>query len=189
MDNVHNYKWSGGLQIALQEDQYEEAEVWGVLDDRGGHAPAFYYEDEPYPKPKGFVLNTLPSESKGIPRWDLGPDTLRVQRSAPVNISCWPRKSNAGGMKSSSSSSGKGKEKETQEDSEEDDDEKRDSEEEEEGEWETGLPPHEIIARRMARSHISSFSVLEGFGRKLKGRDLAKVRRAVLTRTGFLESP
>ncbi|KAK8519869.1 hypothetical protein V6N13_031653 [Hibiscus sabdariffa] len=54
-------------------------------------------------------------------------------------------------------------------------------------EYNTKFPPHEIIARRLARSQISSFSVLEGIGRKLKGRDLRKVRNAVLTKTGFLE--
>ncbi|KAL5164810.1 hypothetical protein HKD37_18G050058 [Glycine soja] len=63
-----------------------------------------------------------------------------------------------------------------------------DDEEEEEDEYDTKLPPHEFIARRLARSQISSFSVFEGVGRTLKGRDLSKVRNAVLTKTGFLES-
>ncbi|KAJ8432586.1 hypothetical protein Cgig2_008671 [Carnegiea gigantea] len=49
------------------------------------------------------------------------------------------------------------------------------------------VPPHEYIARKLARSQISSFSVCEGMGRTLKGRDLRKVRNAILTRTGFLE--
>ncbi|CAL5405562.1 unnamed protein product [Camellia sinensis] len=49
------------------------------------------------------------------------------------------------------------------------------------------MPPHEWIARQMARTEISSFSVCEGAGRTLKGRDLSRVRNAVLTRTGFLE--
>ncbi|KAI4388189.1 hypothetical protein MLD38_000542 [Melastoma candidum] len=186
----YNYPWSGGLHIALREDDYEEAEVWSVLDDGSGRSPAFYHEDEPRtwpkPKPKGVVLNNRASESRGIPRRGPGPGALKVQKSAPMNISYWPDKSNAGGQVSSSSS-GKNKKKETRDDSE--DDEKGESEDEEEGGWETRLPPHEIIARRMARGHVSSFSVLEGMGRKLKGRDLAKVRRAVLTRTGFLESP
>ncbi|KAE8693404.1 hypothetical protein F3Y22_tig00110812pilonHSYRG00020 [Hibiscus syriacus] len=51
----------------------------------------------------------------------------------------------------------------------------------------TKFPPHEIIARRLARSQIPSFSVLEGVGRKLRGRDLRNMRNAVLTKTGFLE--
>lgn len=49
------------------------------------------------------------------------------------------------------------------------------------------VPPHEWIARKLARSQISSFSVCEGIGRTLKGRDLSKVRNAILTKTGFLE--
>lgn len=49
------------------------------------------------------------------------------------------------------------------------------------------VPPHEWIARKLARSKISSFSVCEGIGRTLKGRDLSKVRNAILTKTGFLE--
>ena len=49
------------------------------------------------------------------------------------------------------------------------------------------VPPHEWIARKLARSQISSFSVCEGIGRRLKGRDLSKVRNAILTKTGFLE--
>ncbi|KAK7264472.1 hypothetical protein RJT34_32081 [Clitoria ternatea] len=49
------------------------------------------------------------------------------------------------------------------------------------------IPPHEWIARKLARSQISSFSVCEGIGRTLKGRDLSKVRNAILTKTGFIE--
>lgn len=46
------------------------------------------------------------------------------------------------------------------------------------------IPPHQVIARKQ----LSSFSVFEGAGRTLKGRDLSRVRNAVLTKTGFLES-
>lgn len=45
------------------------------------------------------------------------------------------------------------------------------------------VPPHEIVARRAA----AHSSVLEGAGRTLKGRDLHRVRNAVLRRTGFLD--
>ncbi|KAH7675591.1 Senescence regulator S40 protein [Dioscorea alata] len=64
------------------------------------------------------------------------------------------------------------------EDDDDDDDEDEDSEK---------VPPHEWLAKKLARSQISSFSVCEGAGRTLKGRDLSRVRNAVLTRTGFLE--
>ncbi|KAL8461439.1 hypothetical protein ACS0TY_032780 [Phlomoides rotata] len=49
------------------------------------------------------------------------------------------------------------------------------------------LPPHEYLARRLATTQIASFSMCEGVGRTLKGRDLSKLRNAILTKTGFLE--
>lgn len=47
------------------------------------------------------------------------------------------------------------------------------------------IPPHEFLARQMARSRIVSFSVHEGIGRTLKGRDLSRVRNAIWQKTGF----
>ncbi|KAL5155537.1 hypothetical protein HKD37_19G054610 [Glycine soja] len=49
------------------------------------------------------------------------------------------------------------------------------------------LPPHEIVARGSGVSPKTTFSVLEGVGRTLKGRDLRQVRNAVLRQTGFLD--
>ncbi|XP_038986681.1 uncharacterized protein LOC120112115 [Phoenix dactylifera] len=50
------------------------------------------------------------------------------------------------------------------------------------------LPPHEIVARRSGiDSPMTTFSVLEGVGRTLKGRDLRRVRNAVWRKTGFLD--
>ncbi|XWS43591.1 hypothetical protein CRYUN_Cryun16bG0117300 [Craigia yunnanensis] len=43
------------------------------------------------------------------------------------------------------------------------------------------VPPHEYLARRRG----ASFSVHEGIGRTLKGRDLRRVRNAVWKKTGF----
>ncbi|KAF9587262.1 hypothetical protein IFM89_039509 [Coptis chinensis] len=45
------------------------------------------------------------------------------------------------------------------------------------------LPPHEIVAR----SQCTTFSVFEGLGRTLKGRDLRRVRNAVWQKTVFLD--
>ncbi|KAF8407208.1 hypothetical protein HHK36_006335 [Tetracentron sinense] len=49
------------------------------------------------------------------------------------------------------------------------------------------IPPHEFLARQFGRrtTQIASFSVHEGIGRTLKGRDLSKVRNAIWKRTGF----
>lgn len=44
------------------------------------------------------------------------------------------------------------------------------------------VPPHVIVAR----SHVT-FSVFEGVGRTLKGRDLRSVRNAVFQKTGFID--
>ncbi|KAG8647014.1 uncharacterized protein LOC110622488 [Manihot esculenta] len=49
------------------------------------------------------------------------------------------------------------------------------------------LPPHEIVARASRNSPKTTFSVLEGVGRTLKGRDLRQVRNAVWRQTGFLD--
>ena len=49
------------------------------------------------------------------------------------------------------------------------------------------LPPHEIVARNSAQRPVMAYSVLEGRGRTLKGRDLRQVRNAVLRQTGFLD--
>ena len=59
---------------------------------------------------------------------------------------------------------------------------------EENDESDSKLPPHEFIAQRLERSKISSFSILEGAGRTLKGRDLSKVRNVVLPKIGFLKT-
>ncbi|KAL8496649.1 hypothetical protein ACS0TY_020370 [Phlomoides rotata] len=47
------------------------------------------------------------------------------------------------------------------------------------------IPPHEFLARQLARTRIASFSVHEGIGRTLKGRDLSRVRNAIWQKTGF----
>lgn len=47
------------------------------------------------------------------------------------------------------------------------------------------LPPHEMVARK--GTPATTFSVLEGVGRTLKGRDLRRVRNAVWRQTGFLD--
>ncbi|WVZ68065.1 hypothetical protein U9M48_017055 [Paspalum notatum var. saurae] len=58
----------------------------------------------------------------------------------------------------------------------------------EEDDDEEMLPPHEMVARVRAReSPMTTFSVLEGAGRTLKGRDLRQVRNAVWRKTGFLD--
>ncbi|KAK2972013.1 hypothetical protein RJ640_005033 [Escallonia rubra] len=63
------------------------------------------------------------------------------------------------------------------------DNRRRDSDDDVDGEdLEEGgdrVPPHEFLARQFARTRIASFSVHEGFGRTLKGRDLSRVRNTI----------
>lgn len=49
------------------------------------------------------------------------------------------------------------------------------------------LPPHELLAREYARSQRTTFSVCEGLGRTLKGRDMSRVRNAVWSQMGFAD--
>ncbi|KQK24026.1 uncharacterized protein LOC100828029 [Brachypodium distachyon] len=82
------------------------------------------------------------------------------RQSAPVRVPTWPGRAAKGGAEKA-----------------------RESEEEDEDDDEEMVPPHVVAARRHARSS----SVLEGVGRTLKGRDLRRVRNAVLRQTGFLD--
>lgn len=86
-------------------------------------------------------------------------------QSAPVNVPVWPNRNHR---------SGSGGKKVYYEDDDDDD---------EDGSCAEMLPPHEIVAR----SHLTTFSVFEGVGRTLKGRDLRRVRNAVMQKTGFLD--
>ncbi|KAJ7559078.1 hypothetical protein O6H91_04G069100 [Diphasiastrum complanatum] len=96
-----------------------------------------------------------------------------MQQSAPVNIANWSKIAGAGSenKRMNHKLPDLGAE-----------DEEEDEEEEER------LPPHELVAREYAKSHFTTSSVFEGVGRTLKGRDLSRVRNAVLRQTGFLDS-
>ena len=83
------------------------------------------------------------------------------RQSAPVNVPDWSKVS---GLKSTPLF--------TNDDSEDEQIEKM-------------VPPHELMAREYSQS--VTFSVYEGVGRTLRGRDLTGVRTAVLRQTGFLD--
>ncbi|KAK6645936.1 hypothetical protein PHAVU_L001851 [Phaseolus vulgaris] len=57
---------------------------------------------------------------------------------------------------------------------------------EQKDEEEGKVPPHELVARDSAQSSMLAYSVIEGIGRTLKGRDLRQVRNVVWRQTGFL---
>lgn len=202
MENRYGYYYQGsGLWRSLRDGDFEEAEVWEVLHGKpdsnnthlwaSGERPrGSFSRKHPPTTPKTI---SRPSGGGGVGGSSSIPDAAArvVQQSAPVNIPHWSKLQSQKSKKASNSKS-------TRDWDEEDGDESSDGganegergeTEEDEEEGDCRMPPHELIAMRLARSHISSFSVFEGAGRTLKGRDLSKVRNAVLTRTGFLESP
>lgn len=99
-----------------------------------------------------------------IPRPNKVEREVKFQQSAPVNVPMFKMKVRTGGGELADVDIG-----------DEDDDE------------EEMLPPHEIVARGYSKSPHTTFSVLEGAGRTLKGRDLRLVRNAVWRKTGFLD--
>ncbi|XP_057784738.1 protein S40-7-like [Salvia miltiorrhiza] len=101
----------------------------------------------------------FPSEAK----FSQSMPVRRFQQSAPMNVPMMPRK--ARNKEAAFVDGG-------------------DEAEEEEEEV---LPPHEMVARVSLRNQKTTFSVLEGVGRTLKGRDLRQVRNAVWRQTGFLD--
>lgn len=159
------------------------------------------------------VPRPLPSASKMIPKAissnnitsSPSIESKLLQQSAPVHIPDWSKiyKNNNNKMKNNHNNKAHNRWVSRVEDYDDDsvdddednegdingeEDEDEDEEEDDDDVCDVKLPPHEIISRRLARNQISSFSVFEGVGRTLKGRDLSKVRNAVLTKTGFLES-
>ncbi|KAK3027938.1 hypothetical protein RJ639_039405 [Escallonia herrerae] len=169
---------------SLRNEEFQEADVWAVLKER---------EDlnSKVGTSRGsstFTSRILPTAARMIPRANQSNPTHEsklIQQSAPVEIPDW---SQIYGKQSKEASEhaprfdcdddygGNGCMRGSSDSDEEDNDVDGST-----------MPPHEWIAQKLARSQISSFSVCEGVGRTLKGRDQSRVRNAVLTQTGFLE--
>ncbi|KAK4752487.1 hypothetical protein SAY87_021285 [Trapa incisa] len=188
MDRYGNYHYHGGrsgLWRSLRDGDFEESEVWDVLRERrDGQDIDTSGTADRYPP----VASHPPIAPRSIPRPIMAGSSpvsrsIFAHQSAPVNIPNW---SNVGKHLGRSESSKAPKSRPWRDEDNEDEDEEEDEDNEDDG---VKLPPHEYIAMRLARSKMSSFSVFEGVGRKLKGRDLSKVRNDVLTMTGFLECP
>ncbi|KAF8024026.1 hypothetical protein BT93_F1280 [Corymbia citriodora subsp. variegata] len=185
MENRYGYYYQGSaLWRSLRDGDFEEADVWEVLNGR---------QDS-----NNSHLRASGGGGGGSSSSTPEPAARVVQHSAPVNIPYWSKLQRQKSKKAPSNSK-RAKDWDEEEDGADSSDDggagasavegERGGSEEDEDEADCKMPPHELIAMRLARSHISSFSVVEGEGRTLKGRDLSKVRNAVLTRTGFLESP
>ncbi|KAM5588722.1 hypothetical protein ABKV19_006937 [Rosa sericea] len=172
---------SNGFGVGGSSEEFEEEEVWGVVKERNySNSTQGSYSSG---SSSAWRLSTAP---RTIPRANNNsPSTHEakvVQKSAPLNIPDWSKiygkssgaaKINGSWVNNEDDHDGHVNFNGDDDDDDDDDDDM--------------VPPHEWMARKLARSQISSFSVCEGIGRTLKGRDLSKVRNAILTKTGFLE--
>ncbi|CAH2077830.1 unnamed protein product [Thlaspi arvense] len=146
---------------SLRDGDLQEDDVWDVLD---GYYQSSFMISSHTTKPSFSTQSLLPSEPRMIPQRQ-GKEGMAPMRqySAPVNAPDW---SMVQRMK-------------TKKNVDDDDDDDNDGDDDDES-----VSPEEYFLRR---SRSSSSSVMEGVGRKLKGRDLSNVRNAVLKKTGFLE--
>ncbi|KAJ8428116.1 hypothetical protein Cgig2_000888 [Carnegiea gigantea] len=132
--------------------------ILAALRDSDDNRSVFNHKVSPQP-----MMIPLSRRNSGTPEvCNNSPMPVKYHQSAPMKVPVMPgrgrrrRKGSAFGY----------------EDDDDDDDD--------EGEM---LPPHEIVARKMAKLPVLSCSVLEGAGRTLKGRDLRQVRNAVFRQT------
>ncbi|XP_057428779.1 protein S40-4-like [Lotus japonicus] len=206
-DKYSLFRQRSEIWRSLRDGDFEEEEVWDVYKDRADiyvsevHKTRDKVQSSPLAIPR-----SLPAAARMIPRTSSGNSSASssheakvLQQSVPLNIPDWSKIYRNQQKKNPKNVSRFDDYDYCHSVADEDDgdgvvnyggesDNDDDDEEGEDDEYDAKLPPHEFIARRLARSQISSFSVFEGVGRTLKGRDLSKMRNAVLTKTGFLES-
>ncbi|KMT12751.1 hypothetical protein BVRB_4g088450 [Beta vulgaris subsp. vulgaris] len=180
---MENRYWGAYVSEELQEE-----DVWAVKEETATGFKVGELNDSPRASRRS-ISRRLPSASRMIPgaqkhqHNDNSNESKVVQSSAPVNIPDWSKIYGKSPIEKNNGScdnyyvvcdgAGSDENNEDYEDDDDDDDDGR-------------LPPHTWLAKKLARSQISSFSVCEGVGRTLKGRDLSRVRNAVLSKTGFL---
>lgn len=199
MENRYGlYSQGSSGWTTLRNEEFHEEDVWGVFKERKDSDSRATIITSSSKQPS-FISKRLPAATRMIPKSsnkNIDPTSQEhkvCQHSAPVNIPDWSKiygtisKNNTSSswLDSDSGGDGNGDEHGGFGRSSWESDEEEEEEEEEDGDV---IPPHEWISRKLARSQISSFSVCEGAGRTLKGRDLSRVRNAVLRKTGFLES-
>ena len=210
MENRYGlFRQSSGVWRALRDGDFEEEDVWSVVKDRTDSNTKISRSKESSLS----VPRHVPTAARMIPKASIGGfesssssansnhEGRIIQQSAPVNIPNWPNSYRHKSKKVSRNTSWyddehghdydddgiANGERDSEEEEEEEEDDDEDNDNGYGDDYDYKVPPHEIIARRLARSQISSFSVFEGVGRTLKGRDLSKVRNAILTKTGFIE--
>lgn len=190
-DRYNLYSRGSSGWTSMRNEEFQEDDVWGVFRESK-------YSNSIIGSSKDISTSStprgLPTAAKMIPRMNNHPGTHEpkpqiLQQSAPVNIPDW---SKIYGKKHSKKTSNNSSWLDHDDEGNDNDDEDAGGEFRRES-WESDeddadmMPPHEWIAKKLARTQISSFSVCEGAGRTLKGRDLKRVRNAILSKTGFLE--
>ncbi|KAJ0081915.1 hypothetical protein Patl1_10018 [Pistacia atlantica] len=183
----------GGGRRSMRNEDFEEEDVWSFVkeseeeeeEDSSPKRNSNEYSFGSSSSSSAWRFTTAPimiprSNNNNMPitAHDEAANKVGQQSSAPMNIPDW---SKIYGKNANLGSSRNGSRVDTgisfnDVGNDDDDDDNEDM-----------LPPHEWLARKLARNKISSFSVCEGIGRRLKGRDLSKVRNTILTKTGFLE--
>ncbi|PWA94552.1 senescence regulator S40 [Artemisia annua] len=162
---------------SLMEDQdFQEEDVWGVVQEREVDSNTKVNKFHKVKKRASSSSSTLWTSNDGarmIPR-SCNEGRMPQQSSAPMGIPDWSKIYLEKSKGPSDACYGHNTNGHHDVNDDEDDDGKM-------------VPPHEYIARRLARTHITPSSMCEGVGRTLKGRDLSKLRNAILTKTGFLE--
>ncbi|KAL3333541.1 hypothetical protein AABB24_033557 [Solanum stoloniferum] len=174
---------------SMRNEEFQEEEIWGnFTNERREFDSNFSRNKESSPI---FSPRRLPTAAKMIQR--SSKSTIQepkiIQYSAPVNVPDWSKIYGTSSKKTSwhdddNDDDYGGRGHNLVRNSLKFDEENDDDDDDDEGEM---MPPHEWIAKKLERSKISSFSVCEGVGRTLKGRDLSRVRNAILSKTGFLE--
>ncbi|GAB4826588.1 hypothetical protein Ancab_033483 [Ancistrocladus abbreviatus] len=201
MGSRYGMSGRGSARRFLKDEDFEEEDVWGMAENTEISSPKVRKLKESlsyYASSSSCSSSSSLSAPRMIPRGsnpskDGNKMVMVKQSSAPMNI---PDRRRMYGMmmgsKKKTTSSRDGDDidgygmngvRNNVEVLDDDDDDDGNNDDDDEG----IVPPHEYIARRLARSQISSFSVCEGIGRTLKGRDLSKVRNTILRKTGFLE--
>ncbi|XP_073107449.1 protein S40-4 isoform X1 [Elaeis guineensis] len=156
----------------MGDEDFEEEEVWDAVRETKDESPKTR-------RGKDFTGSStsrrLPTPSKMIPTSNANPESSggAFRRSAPVAIPDWSKiykhegSSESHGYRFYGDEADHNRGKYTVANGEDDDDDDEDDDDDK-------VPPHEWLAKKMARSQISSSSVCEGAGRTLKGRDLSK---------------
>ncbi|KAK9714981.1 hypothetical protein RND81_06G135300 [Saponaria officinalis] len=182
-----------------KNEEFEEGEVWGVIEGKKEMINTSFFTTSSS-SPRKITTPKMITKSSSSEIFT----AAKKQSSAPLNIPDWSKiygkKTNNSNNNSNSNSNNNGNDNCSYDgyylNSYNNDyngydgncnDECGDGDGDGDDEMDGMVPPHEYIARKLARNQISSFSVYEGIGRTLKGRDLSKVRNAILSKTGFLE--